>query len=191
MWEARTGAGGQVSWVLFSLRLALLKYSNPFYKEYQERLFTEATICMAQSGDAGSKGDAGRGAGREWRSPAVDGRQLSCLQGGLGSTASSQPHSCLLFPGCGHQDRWRQVSSARTGLDAHFVYSSSFSILRQDPWDEGEGKGGTLCQASSGVLLALLLCSQLGQHGSCGSTGTVCGACRERARSRGPLWVLL
>lgn len=191
MWEVRTGAGGQVSQVLFSLRLALLEHSHPFYKEHQERLFTEATICMAQSGlgDTGSKGGAGQGAGREWKSPAVGGWQLSRLLGGLRSTASSQPHSCLLFPGCGHQDPWRQASCSQS-----LAWTPTLSIALPSPFSgrppgiKGKASEAPWARPAGGVLLALLLCSQLDQHHSFESAGTVCGACREKAKSSRPLW---
>lgn len=186
-WKVRSGAGGQVFGVLLSLKLAL-EHSHPFYKEC---LFTEASICMAQrglGGPGGKGGPGGRavGAGREQKCPAV-GLAAKLSPGKAQATLGCQPPPALLrmWPS---RPLEAGLLPPEPGFDAHFVYTSSTSILRQAPWDEGERKSGVpWARPAGGVLLALLLFPAQSVLLPW-EARTVCGACGERGESRGPRW---
>ena len=148
------------------LKLALLENSHPFYKEHQACLFTEAAICMAQGGLGDSRGmeDTGLQAGRGWKSSA-DNWQLCCLRGGLGSTSSPQPHSCLFFSGCDLQDpQWPASCSWNLAwMPTLSTAPPPFSGSPPGMKVEGEMEA-PWTRPAGGAPLALLLCSQRGQH---------------------------
>ena len=155
-WQVRTGARSPAPWVLFTLKLALLEYSHPFYKDH--RLFMVATpLRTAQKGlglvgmGHADREPGGGGRAQQWAA------KLSPRRAGF----RFQAQRPLLPPPLFRMRPRRPPAAGRLqpepGLDAHFVYSSSFSILRQASWDEGGGQGGgPLGQASRPVSTAPL-----------------------------------
>lgn len=148
LWVSAWGGGsgfdcgrrpGHVSWALFSLRLVLLEHSHPCYKEQRERLFTKAAICIWHREVWGPRE---HGMCRLRKGPAVS-WQPSCHLGGLGSTPRLQPHSCLLFSGCGPQDPWWQASCLLRSTGP-----SPFS--GKPPQGKGDGRGGGALGQASG-----------------------------------------
>lgn len=132
-WEVWTGAGGQVSWVLYSLTLVLWEYPRPFYKEPQERLFTEAAICIQHrevwgrqgAWDVSVESQAGSGGAQQ-----LAGSHAVAWEGLGWPPAPLLPAFLRTRP---PRPLAAGPQQPETCLDAPFVCSSSFPILRQAP----------------------------------------------------------
>ena len=101
---------------------------------------------------------------------------------------SPQPHSCLFFSGCDRQEPQWQASCSWNLAWMPTLSTSPPPFSGRPPEMKVEGEMEAPWTRPAGGAHSPCSCvSSLVSTGSLGSTRTICGACRERAKSSRPL----